>query len=125
MSIKYTKGSFKVDGDIEVKDTNTANTNTDNFNGSWEFFKNTFGIITDFMNKQIMIPSTAFTPDFPLPTKAILLNIVKAKEALTIIKNKVKQLSNAMDKDNSSTLKQKQIVKINIVNAYNKYKESQ
>ena len=41
---------------------------------SWEFFKNIQGIVTDFLNKQINIPSTAFTPNFVLPTKNAIEN---------------------------------------------------
>lgn len=125
MSFKQTKDSTKIGGSVKTDKVNTSTTSHDQSHGSWEFFKDIRGLVTRPLNQQISIPSTAFTPDFSLPTKAILVNIIKAKEVLTIIRNKVKQLSNAMDKDNSDALKQKEIVRINIVNAYKKFKEEQ
>lgn len=121
MSIKQTSDTMKVGGNINVKTANSSTTSTSTVHGPWEFFKYALGFVTKPLNHQINIPSTAFTPALSLPTKAIFVNILKAKDTLLTIKNKIKAISDTVDEDHSDRLKQKQIVKINIVNAYNKY----
>lgn len=51
----------------ETVNSNTSKSQTQH--KSWEFFKSVQGVVTDYLNKQINIPSTAFTPNFVLPTK--------------------------------------------------------
>lgn len=124
-NIFKTKDSFTVSGNVNAKKSESSTSSTDTFHGPWEFFKDVIGLVTRPLNQQICIPSTAFTPDFSLPTKAILVNIIKAKDTLTTINNKIKQISNSFDKDHSDVLKQKEIVKINIVRSYKKYKQGE
>lgn len=122
MAILKSKDYTTMDGNVNAKKTDSATSSSGTIHGPWEFFNEIKGLVTRPLNQQICIPSTAFTPDFSLPTKSILVNIIKAKDILLTIKNKIKQISDAADKDNSDRLKQKEIVRINIVNAYNKFK---
>lgn len=120
--IKINNGSLKTDTNLTGKAVNTPTANVDSSKGSWEFFKDILGIVTRPINQQIQIPSTAFTPDFSLPTKAILLNILKAKDVLSLIKNKLTNISSVFSKDHSNTLKQQKILKMNIGYSYKKFK---
>lgn len=124
MAILKTNDSTTFDGNTNSQRAETATSRTDTWHGPWEFFKDVIGLRTRPINQQIGLASTAVTPDLSLPTKAIFVNIIKAKDTLLVIKNKIKQISDTIDEDHSDRLKQKQIVKINIVNAYNKYYKS-
>lgn len=124
MPILKTNDSTTFEGSTNSQKSESATSRTDTWHGPWEFFKDVIGLRTRPINQQIGLASTAFTPDLSLPTKAIFVNIMKAKDTLLTIKNKIKSISDTIDRDNSDRLKQKQIVKINIVNAYNKYYKS-
>ncbi|MGL4358840.1 MAG: hypothetical protein ACRCX8_21175 [Sarcina sp.] len=80
---------------------------------SWEFMKKIDGLNTDFINKQINIPSTAITPNFTLPSKAAFGSILFAYNLLSGILKKVTQLTSMFDKRSESKL-QKEFIKISI-----------
>lgn len=80
---------------------------------SWEFMKKIDGLSTDFINKQINIPSTAITPNFTLPSKAAFSNIFFAYNLISGILKKVTQLTSVFDKDSNTNL-QKEFIKISI-----------
>lgn len=120
--IKINGSSLKTDTNLTGNSVNTPTSNVDTSKGSWEFFKDILGIVTRPINQQIQIPSTAFTPDFALPTKAILLDIIKAKDMLKDIKNIISDVSNNFGNDNSNILKQKQMLKMSIGYAYKLFK---
>lgn len=83
---------------------------------SWEFFKNIQGIVTDFLNKQINIPSTAFTPNFVLPTKdafAKISMVIGIFNQLKIRLSMVGEVISGSDNTISSQRKQYVIREIN------------
>lgn len=121
MAINKNVDSTIFDGNVNATRTDTGTAKTDNIHGPWEFFKDIIGLRTRPMNQQIGLASTAVTPDISLPTKAIFVNIIKAKDMLSLVKDKLKQLSDIVDFDNSDRLKQNQIVKNSIANACDKY----
>lgn len=95
----------------EQSKTMKAETETD-IRG-WEFMKKIDGLSTDFLNKQINIPSTAFTPNFTLPSKAAFSNIFFAYNVLNGIYKKISQVSAVFDK-NSNTAIRKDFIKNSI-----------
>lgn len=121
--IKHDGTDIHISGSSVSKNSNTDSLNADNYKGPWEFFKDVHGIITRPMNIQINIPSTAFTPNFALPSKAILSNIVSAKNILSGLAKKAKSLANVIDSTSSLAAKQKQIVKVGISLAYKKFNQ--
>lgn len=80
---------------------------------SWEFMKKIDGLNTDFINKQINIPSTAITPNFTLPSKAAFSSILFAYNLISGILKKVTQLTSMFDKRSESKI-QKEFIKISI-----------
>ncbi|MGL5713960.1 MAG: hypothetical protein ACRCX2_13140 [Paraclostridium sp.] len=89
--------------------TNTAETDVK----SWEFMKKIEGLNTDYLLKQMNIPSTAITPNLTLPSKAAFNNIFFAFNLLKGINKKANQLVSVFDKDNDN-LKQKEFIKLSI-----------
>lgn len=120
MSIIKTGDSVTFNGNTNSERADSATSRTDTWHGPWEFFKDVIGLRTRPINQQIGLASTAFTPDISLPTKAIFVNIIKARDTLLVIKNKIKQISDTVDKDHSDILKQKEIIKNSIVISYKK-----
>lgn len=119
--IKHDGSDIHISGSSVSQSSNTDSTNTDNYKGPWEFFKDIHGIITRPMNEQINIPSTAFTPNFSLPSKAIISNIISAKNIFTELTKKAKTFANIIDSTSSIALKQKQIVKSSIALSCKKF----
>lgn len=122
MGIQLDKNSLNVSGSVSTDNINSSSSSVDTQKNSWEFFKNIFGFFTRLMNSQINIPSTAITPNLSIPTKAIFLNILKSIELLKTLKNRINEISDIMQKDNSNRNKQKELIKINIIESYNEYK---
>lgn len=122
MPINKNSDSTTFDGNVNSSKSDTGTSRTDTWHGPWEFFKDVIGLRTRPINQQIGLASTAFTPDIALATKAIFVNIMKAKDTLKLVTSKLKQIGDAVNEDHSGKLKQKQIVRINIANSYNKYK---
>lgn len=120
--IKHDGKDIFTNGSTVSKDVNTDTLKNDNYHGPWEFFKDIHGIISRPMNEQINIPSTAFTPNFSMPSKAILNNIVLAKNFLESLLKKINDVSNVFS-NNSNYVKQNKIVKLSIAKAYDKFKE--
>lgn len=87
----------------------------------WEFMKKIDGLSTDFLNKQINIPSTAFTPNFTLPSKAAFSNIFFAYNVINGIYKKITQVSAIFDKDSNTAIK-KDFIKNSIALSTRGYK---
>jgi hypothetical protein len=78
---------------------------------SWEFFKNIQGIVTDFLNKQINIPSTAFTPNFVLPTKDAFAKISMVIGIFNQLKTRLSMVGEVISgSDNTISSQRKQYV---------------
>lgn len=78
---------------------------------SWEFFKNIQGIVTDFLNKQINIPSTAFTPNFVLPTKDAFTKISMVIGIFNQLKTRLSMVGEVISgSDNTISSQRKQYV---------------
>lgn len=123
-SIKNQNGNLYTNGNVTGKNINTNSVNGESTKLPWEFFSKIGGLVTDILNHQINIPSTAFTPGFSLPTKAILVNIIRAKDTMLAINNKIKAISNCFDKEHSLESSHKDLVNISIVKSIkNYYKE--
>lgn len=114
MSVKISNNT----AGIKISTVKTATVNSDlsksqTQHKSWEFFKNIQGIVTDFLNKQINIPSTAFTPNFVLPTKEIFSKIALTISIFTQLKQKMEMVGEVFSGDSTKTItyKRKQYVK--------------
>lgn len=123
MSLQKNGDTLNVGGSTDTKKVDSGTARPSSWHGPWEFFKDVIGLRTRPINQQIGLASTVVTPDISLATKAIFVNIFRAKDMLQLITQKIKQINDNVNKDHSETLKQKQIVKINIVNAYKKYEK--
>jgi hypothetical protein len=78
---------------------------------SWEFFKNIQGIVTDFLNKQINIPSTAFTPNFVLPTKDAFAKISMVIGIFNQLKTRLSMVGEVISgSDNTISSQRKQYI---------------
>ena len=78
---------------------------------SWEFFKNIQGIVTDFLNKQINIPSTAFTPNFVLPTKDAFTKISMVIGIFNQLKTRLSMVGEVISgSDNTISSQRKQYI---------------
>lgn len=78
---------------------------------SWEFFKNIQGVVTDFLNKQINIPSTAFTPNFVLPTKDAFAKISMVIGIFNQLKTRLSMVGEVISgSDNTISSQRKQYV---------------
>lgn len=78
---------------------------------SWEFFKNIQGIVTDFLNKQINIPSTAFTPNFVLPTKDAFAKISMVIGTFNQLKTRLSMVGEVISgSDNTISSQRKQYI---------------
>ncbi|MGL5716490.1 MAG: hypothetical protein ACRCXX_14235 [Cetobacterium sp.] len=106
------KASFKTKNTISEQ-SKTLKNETDTDIKSWEFMKKIDGLSTDFLNKQINIPSTAFTPNFTLPSKAAFSNIFFAYNVLNGIYKKISQVSAIFDKNSNASIK-KEFIKNSI-----------
>lgn len=94
-----------------VKSVKAKTTTTEVTKVEWEFFKKISGFMTDFMNKQINIPSTDFTPAFCMPTKEIFSNLLRGLSLMKEIQKKMVKLSNALNYKASEDEKRNFIVK--------------
>lgn len=86
----------------------------------WEFFSSANGIVSEFLNKQINIPSTAFTPNMVLPTKMAFTGILQAYKILDELQNKIKAISSVVDQNNSMRAKQTEYIKLAVAKAIKK-----
>lgn len=107
---------------INVQNSSSATLETETNKVGWEFFKKINGLVTDYLNKQINIPSTSFTPNMVLPTKDIFAHIMMAKSFMEQLKTKIEILSNAFSKDESYTAKRKEYVRKVIARSYERRK---
>ncbi|MGL4449620.1 MAG: hypothetical protein ACRCTZ_00340 [Sarcina sp.] len=98
------KATFKSKNNV-TEQTKTLRSETDTDIKGWEFMKKIDGLSTDFLNKQINIPSTAFTPNFTLPSKAAFSNIFFAYNVLNGIYKKISQVSAVFDKNSNTAIK--------------------
>ncbi|MGL5315271.1 MAG: hypothetical protein ACRCX2_19845 [Paraclostridium sp.] len=104
--------SFKTKNIIS-KNTNSSTNRSETDIKSWEFMKKIDGLNTDFLNKQINIPSTAITPNFTLPSKAAFSNILFAYNLISGITKKITQISSVFDKTSDDKI-QKEFIKVSI-----------
>ena len=103
---------------INSKNIGTSNANINQLNTEWDFFKKNSGIVTDYLNKQINIPSTAFTPNMVLPSKTIFTNIMMGYSILSNVNNLLKKLSGAFNQTSSFSFFSKEVVKKSIGSAF-------
>lgn len=96
----------------------SANVNVNQLNTEWEFFKKNSGIVTDYLNKQINIPSTAFTPNMVLPSKTIFTNIMSGYNVLNTVNGLLKKLSGIFNPTSSFSFLAKEVVKKSISSAF-------
>lgn len=83
---------------------------------SWEFFKNIQGIVTDFLNKQINIPSTAFTPNFVLPTKDAFAKISMVIGIFNQLKTRLSMVGEVISGSDNTILSQRKQYVIREIN---------
>lgn len=99
---------------LNSKNIGGANIKTGQLNTEWEFFKKNSGIVTDYLNKQINIPSTAVTPNMVLPSKTIFTNIMSGYNVISTLTNLVQKLSGAFNQTSSFAFISKEVVKSSI-----------
>ena len=102
-----------------VNNISSATLNANSVKHEWEFFKKTSGFVTDYLNKQINIPSTAFTPNMVLPTKAAFASILQATSVLKNVQNIITRISNINSTGTSFAAKSNSIVKQSIAKSLN------
>lgn len=112
--------TFEVNN-VKSKQVKAARSESDTDIKPWEFLKKIDGLSTDFLNKQINIPSTAFTPNFTLPSKAAFSNIYMAYNLLSGIYKKASQIASIFDKKGNKEIK-KEFIKNSIALATRGYK---
>lgn len=97
---------------IKTNESNSTSNKVDTQQNSWEFFKKIDGVITDFLNKQINIPSTAFTPNFVLTTKEAFAKITMVISIFTQLKSKLTTIAEVISgsSTNTETYKRKKYV---------------
>ena len=121
MAIKFAKDNVAIKTEtVNSENVVSKDSTAEVLKTEWEFFKTVKGFLTDKMNAQINIPSTAFTPDFSMPTKEAFMKILMAKAMFDALSTRVKQLSNAVNGTSSDAAKQKAIVKRQIEKALSK-----
>lgn len=103
---------------VNSKNISGSNVNVNQLNTEWEFFKKNNGIVTDYLNKQINIPSTAFTPNMVLPSKTIFTNIMAGYSVLSSLSNIMKKLSGTLQAESSFSFKSKEVVKKSVASAF-------
>lgn len=99
---------------VNVKDLGGANVKVNQLNTEWEFFKKNSGIVTDYLNKQINIPSTAFTPNMVLPSKTIFTNVMSGYNVLNTANGLLQKLSGVFNQTSSFSFIAKEVVKKSI-----------
>lgn len=107
---------------MNAQNASVSNSESETTKTGWEFFKKISGLVTDYLNKQINIPSTSFTPNMVLATKDIFSHIMMAKSFMEQLKEKIETLSNAFSKDESYTAKRKEYVRKVIARSYERRK---
>lgn len=103
---------------VNAKNMSASNVNVNQLNTEWEFFKKNSGLVTDFMNKQINIPSTVFTPDMVLPSKTIFTNITTGYKTLNTIHNLINKFSGIIEPASSFSFLSEEVVKKSIASAF-------
>lgn len=106
---------------VNSQQTKSSKTESDTDIKSWEFMKKIDGLSTDFLNKQINIPSTAITPNFTMPTKAAFGNILFAYNLMNGIYKKVNQITAIFDKSSNTQIR-KEFIKNSIALSTRGYK---
>lgn len=117
MSVKISNSSSGVKvTTVKSETVNTSTSKSQTQHKSWEFFKNIQGIVTDYLNKQINIPSTAFTPNFVLSTKDAFAKISMVISIFNQLKDRLGMVSEVISgSKNTYTYKRKRYV-INEIN---------
>lgn len=117
MSVKISNSSSGVKvTTVKSETVNTSTSKSQTQHKSWEFFKNIQGIVTDYLNKQINIPSTAFTPNFVLSTKDAFAKISMVISIFNQLKDRLGMVSEVISgSKNTYIYKRKQYV-INEIN---------
>lgn len=115
---------IKID-QIEVKElkadiTNVGMDRKEEQQEQWEFFKKISGIMTDYLNKMINIPSTLFTPNFVLPSKAQFAAILKTIGLVKGVIYKFKQIDNALHSRDQRSTERERIARLSIVKGLEK-----
>ena len=117
MSVKISNSSSGVKvTTVKSETVNTSTSKSQTQHKSWEFFKNIQGIVTDYLNKQINIPSTAFTPNFVLSTKDAFAKISMVISIFNQLKDRLGMVSEVISgSKNTYTYKRKKYI-INEIN---------
>ena len=124
MSTRLTneKSAFKADGIISAK-TNIGRNKSDVEIKQWEFFKKVEGLSSDYISKMLNIASTFFTPNFTLPSKEALNDILRATTLISAIYTKTRQVAGFLDNSKGDRTKKKEYIKLVVQNATKNYKE--
>ena len=108
MSIKFSNQSVGVKvTTVHAKNSKSKNSETETSKGSWEFFKHINGMVTEYLNKQINIPSTAITPAFVLATKDIFSNILIGIQVFKQLKERLGLIAEVIHGDVKTSTKYK------------------
>lgn len=86
----------------------------------WEFFKKISGVVTDFMNKMINIPSTLFTPSLVLPTKAQFAAILRTVGLIKGIIYKFKQIDYTLKHREDRSTEKERLARLSIIKGLEK-----
>lgn len=113
---------LKVNENVVANKANLNNTKTNEVDTSWEFFKMRSGVVTDYMQKMINIPSTFFTPAFVEPSKAFFKDAVQTLALIKAVLHKFRQINDVIDKNKKKTSERKKIARLSILNSLEKSK---
>lgn len=84
---------------------------------SGHFFKDVDGLVTGFINKEIRIPSTAFTPEMSFTTKEFFSNALIAINVMKQLKQRVSTFMELFSGGGSNVQQRKDYVKKRIEQA--------
>ena len=115
-------GNVEINGNIKSKSTSTISEKKEENHNQWEFFKKIDGLLTDQITKMVNIPSTLFTPAFSLPSKAQFVNIMKIIAVIKGVMYKFRRINEILDKNNQKTSERKKLVRLSILNSFEKNK---
>lgn len=90
---------IKIDG-AKIKTFSVKDSQAETTKGPASFFKSIEGVVTEYITKQIKIPSTAFTPAFSLTTKQSFSKILFTISAIKQITGRIKKIADVFSKDN-------------------------
>jgi hypothetical protein len=112
MSVKLSNENSNLKTKTVISETSkTATSESELVLESAEFFKKISGFATDYITKELNIPSTTFTPAFTFPCKTIIANVMNAYAFIKALQKKFNQLAAVFDEDSNEALRAKYIKK--------------